>query len=74
MATRNEASISKSAGIMSKPRKPELAEIVPPLLAWFRKHQYHIVVDPETAPYAVAWTRTRAFGPASGATDDGGVI
>ena len=53
MATRNEASISKSAGIMSKPRKPELAEIVPPLLAWFRKHQYHIVVDPETAPYAV---------------------
>ena len=53
MATRNEASISKSAGIISKPRKPELGEIVPPLLAWFRKHQYRIVVDPETAPYAV---------------------
>ena len=52
MATRNEASISKSAGIMSKPRKPELAQIVPLLLAWFRKHQYHIVVDPETAPFA----------------------
>jgi NAD+ kinase len=53
MATRNEASISKSAGIISKPRKPELAEIVPPLLSWFRKHNYHIVVDPETAPFAV---------------------
>jgi NAD+ kinase len=53
MATRNEASISKSAGIISKPRKLELAEIVPPLLAWFRKHHYQIVVDPETAPYAV---------------------
>lgn len=52
MATRNAASTSKSAGIISKPRKPELAEIVPPLLAWFRKHQYHIVVDPETAPHA----------------------
>jgi NAD+ kinase len=53
MATRNEASISKSAGIISKPRKLELAEIVPPLLAWFREHHYQIVVDPETAPYAV---------------------
>ena len=37
---------------MSKPGKTELAEIVPPLLAWFREHQYQIVVDPETAPYA----------------------
>jgi NAD+ kinase len=52
MATTNAASSSKSAGIISKPRKPELAEIVPPLLAWFRKHQYQLVVDPETAPYA----------------------
>ncbi len=53
MATTNVASSSKFAGIISKPRKPELAEIVPPLLAWFRKHQYQLVVDPETAPYAV---------------------
>jgi NAD+ kinase len=53
MATTNAASSSKFAGIISKPRKPELAEIVPPLLAWFRKHQYQLVVDPETAPYAV---------------------
>ncbi len=53
MATTNVASSRKFAGIISKPRKPELAEIVPPLLAWFRKHQYQLVVDPETAPYAV---------------------
>ena len=52
MATWNAASTNKFAGIMSKPGKTELAEIVPPLLAWFREHQYQVVVDPETAPYA----------------------
>lgn len=52
MATRNAASSNKFTGIISKPGKAELAEIVPPLLAWFREHQYRVVVDPETAPYA----------------------
>lgn len=42
----------KSAGIISKPGKPEIAGIVPPLLAWFHEREYQIVVDPETAPYA----------------------
>lgn len=42
----------KSAGIISKPNKPELAQIVPGLLAWFRERNYEIVVDPDTAPYA----------------------
>ena len=41
---------NKSAAIISKPGKAELAQIVPPLLAWFREHQYQVVVDPETAP------------------------
>src|SRR3984893_10635886 len=45
-------STHKFAGIISKPGKTELADIVPPLLAWFREHQYHVVIDPETAPYA----------------------
>jgi NAD+ kinase len=45
-------SISKSAGIISKPNKPELAGIVPDLLAWFRQHDYQVVVDPETAGHA----------------------
>jgi NAD+ kinase len=44
----------KSAAIISKPGKRELAEIVPPLLAWFRQRSYRVVVDPETAPYATA--------------------
>jgi NAD+ kinase len=42
----------KYAGIISKPNKPELATIVPPLLEWFRKHGYQIIVDRETAPHA----------------------
>ena len=45
-------STTKFAAIISKPGKAELAEIVPPLLAWFRGHQYQIVVDLETAPHA----------------------
>ncbi len=47
-----QKSATKSAGIISKPNKPELAQVVPGLLAWFREHRYDIVVDPETAPYA----------------------
>jgi NAD+ kinase len=52
MASQNVASVKKSAAVISKPGKPELAEIVPPLVAWFHQHKYQIVVDPETAPYA----------------------
>jgi NAD+ kinase len=42
----------KLAAIMSKPGKPELAQVVPGLLDWLRKHEYQVVVDRETAPYA----------------------
>jgi NAD+ kinase len=52
MGTRKEARSEKSVGIISKPGKSELGEIVPPLLVWFREHQYEVVVDPETGPYA----------------------
>ncbi len=41
----------KSAGIMSKPAKPELAGIVPELFEWLRRHKYQVVVDRETAAY-----------------------
>ncbi len=43
---------TKSVGIISKPAKPELAQILPPLFQWFREHDYHIVIDRETAVYA----------------------
>ena len=59
MATSN-LSNAKSAAIISKPDKAELAQIVPPLLDWFREHQYQVVVDPETAPHAPASKFCRA--------------
>jgi NAD+ kinase len=46
------SSARKSVGIISKPAKPELAEILPPLYEWFRKHDYQVVADPETVAYA----------------------
>lgn len=52
MPISKQPSSSKTAGIISKPGKPELGEIVPGLLAWFRERGYQIVVDPETAPHA----------------------
>ncbi|HKW66317.1 MAG TPA: NAD(+)/NADH kinase [Terriglobales bacterium] len=42
----------KTAAIFSKPAKPELAQIVPELLRWFRGHGYQVVVDQETSAYA----------------------
>jgi NAD+ kinase len=42
----------KSAAIFSKPDKPELAQVVPELLRWFREHSYQVVVDRETSAYA----------------------
>ena len=44
--------VIKAAAIVSKPGKPELKNIVPGLLEWFRRHEYTLIVDPETAPYA----------------------
>jgi NAD+ kinase len=51
MVSRDSAS-PKSVAIVSKPGKAELQNMVPELLAWLRRHNYQIVVDRETAPYA----------------------
>ena len=45
-------SAKKAIGIVSKPNKPEVAKIMPGLIAWLRQHERDFVVDPETAPYA----------------------
>lgn len=47
-----QSSQQKSAAIITKPGKQELAGILPPLLDWFRKNGYSVVVDAEAAPYA----------------------
>ena len=41
----------KSAAIISKPAKPELAGILPELLGWFRQRGYELYLDQETAQY-----------------------
>ena len=41
----------KSAAILSKPSKPELAGILPELLSWFRQRGYQLYLDEETAHY-----------------------
>jgi NAD+ kinase len=52
MSSRSSSSATtKSVAIVSKPDKPELARIVPDLVAWLRHRQYEVVVDTETAPH-----------------------
>jgi NAD+ kinase len=41
----------KSAAIISKPSKPELATLLPEILTWFRNHGYKVYLDQETAMY-----------------------
>jgi len=41
----------KTVAIVSKPEKPELAQIVPQLLEWLRQHDYAVLIDSETATY-----------------------
>jgi NAD+ kinase len=38
----------KTIGITSKPKKPEVREIVPPLLHWLHERSIHVLIDKET--------------------------
>ena len=49
--TEFDPSHMKSAAIISKPSKPELADILPELLSWFRQRGYQLYLDKETAQY-----------------------
>ena len=46
-----QASFPKTAAIISRPNRPQVAEIAPGLLAWLRDHGYKVIVDTETATY-----------------------
>jgi NAD+ kinase len=46
-----EPSSPKAVGIVSKPNKAEVAEIVPGLMEWLHSRGYSFVVDPETAAH-----------------------
>jgi NAD+ kinase len=43
---------SKIAAIISRPNRPEVAQVVPGLLAWLSGHDYRVVIDEETSQYA----------------------
>jgi NAD+ kinase len=48
----NTLSLKKAVGIISKPSKPEVSQILPGLMNWLHTHAYQVVVDPETASQA----------------------
>ncbi|SEF68015.1 NAD+ kinase [Bryocella elongata] len=41
------------AALISKPQKPELAQLLPELIGWLRQHGYESLLDPESAAYLV---------------------
>lgn len=53
----NATPSKKAVGIVSKPNKPQVADILPALTDWLREHGHDYVVDPETAAHAKG-TRT----------------
>ena len=56
---RPESSSKKAVGIVSKPNKPEVAQVLPGLTDWLRRHDYEFVVDPETSAHLSAETVSR---------------
>ena len=42
----------KAVGIVSKPNKPEVAQIMPGLIEWLHARGRDLLVDPETSPHA----------------------
>jgi NAD+ kinase len=46
-----QPSSHKTAAIISRPDRPEVAQILPGLLAWFGDHGYKVIIDAETATY-----------------------
>jgi NAD+ kinase len=47
-----QASSQKTAALISRPDRPEVAKILPGLLSWLAEHGYRVIVDVETAKYA----------------------
>jgi NAD+ kinase len=51
MASPQSSALPKIAAIISRPARPEVAQIVPGLLNWLQEHGYQVIVDPTTAKY-----------------------
>jgi NAD+ kinase len=50
MASSQESS-QKTAAILSRPERPEVAQVLPGLFTWLAEHGYKVIVDAETAGY-----------------------
>ncbi|MGA2745400.1 MAG: NAD(+)/NADH kinase [Candidatus Sulfotelmatobacter sp.] len=50
MATPQPSSL-KTAAILSRPERPEVAQILPGLLNWLAEHGYKVIIDAETEGY-----------------------
>src|SRR5579864_5848669 len=50
MATPREPN-HKTAAIISRPDRPQVAQIIPALLAWLTEHSYKVIIDEETSIY-----------------------
>jgi NAD+ kinase len=46
-----EKTATKIAAIISRPARPEVAQVLPGLLTWLADHGYQVIVDPESAKY-----------------------
>ena len=46
-----QPSTQKTAAIISRPDRPEVAQILPGLLTWLSEHGYRVIIDAETAQY-----------------------
>jgi NAD+ kinase len=46
-----QASSQKTAAIISRPERPEVAQILPELLTWLAEHGYKVIIDLETSKY-----------------------
>jgi NAD+ kinase len=47
----NQFSLRKTAAVISRPGRPQVAEIMPDLLNWFAEHGYRVIVDEQTGQY-----------------------
>ena len=47
----SQPSSQKTAAIISRPNRPEVAQVLPRLLAWFAEHGYRAIIDEQTAQY-----------------------
>ena len=52
MATSKPQSMGKTAAIISRPDRPQVAQILPDLLRWLTDHGYDVITDVETSRYA----------------------